>query len=149
MPGGRGRGLGRRRMRGGMGRNNKSVGNILEWIITAIQPKNKTDRTIIYRPSLESPDKTNELNQLKGMSKSIESQLKAVNTCIPKNEVTSISPFPRIDETVCTGCGRCASICPSDAIVLGNHIPQVDRNNCTGCGICVSECPAGAIEMIW
>jgi Pyruvate/2-oxoacid:ferredoxin oxidoreductase delta subunit len=136
-------------MRGGMSRSYKSVGDILEWIITTIQPKNEADRTVIYRSSPESPDKTNESNRLKGMSKSIESQLKAVNTRIPKNEENSVSSFPCIDENICTGCRRCTLICPSDAIALENHIPQVDRNNCTGCGICISECPAGAIEMIW
>jgi ferredoxin len=149
MPGGRGRRFGRRRgMQGGMSRNNKIVGELFDWIITAIQSKNKTDRTVIYRPSIESPDKTNKLNQLKELSKSLQSQLKEVNTRIYKNEETLVSPFPQIDETVCTGCGKCALSCLSEAIILENRIPHVDHNKCTGCGICVSECPVRAIEMI-
>jgi Pyruvate/2-oxoacid:ferredoxin oxidoreductase delta subunit len=149
MPGGRGRGFGRRRgMRGGMSRNNKIVDGLFEWIVTAIQPKNKTDRKVMYRPSIESPDKTNEVNQLKELSRSLQSQLKEVNTRIHKNEVTLVSPFPHIDEAVCTGCGKCALICLSEAIILENRIPHIDQNKCTGCGICVSECPAHAIEMI-
>lgn len=149
MRGGRGRGFGRRRgMRGGTGRNTKGVGDLFEWITAAIQPKDKTDRPVAYRPSVESPDRANELKRLKDMSSSIQAQLKEVNTRIHENEVTSVSLFPHIDDDVCTGCERCASSCPSEAITMLNRSPQVDRNKCTGCGICVSECPVGAIELI-
>ncbi|MBR7133387.1 MAG: Coenzyme F420 hydrogenase/dehydrogenase, beta subunit C-terminal domain [Clostridia bacterium] len=45
----------------------------------------------------------------------------------------------------CTGCGMCASICPSKAIKMeidseGFYSPQVDINLCNNCGICIKTC---------
>ena len=131
-----------------MSRNNKIVGELFEWITTAIQPKNNTGRTVSNLPSIEKPNNTNELNQLKDMSRSIQTQLKEVDTRMHKNEMTLASPYACIDETVCTECGKCALVCLSEAIILENRIPHIDQYKCTGCGICISECPANAIGMI-
>jgi len=42
----------------------------------------------------------------------------------------------------CTGCGRCAAICPADAI-LGEEgiIHIVDQHDCIKCGKCIEVCP--------
>jgi MinD superfamily P-loop ATPase len=52
---------------------------------------------------------------------------------------------PRVDESRCTYCGRCAEVCAFNAIaVLGNHaltFPQL----CHGCGACSYLCPEKAI----
>jgi MinD superfamily P-loop ATPase len=54
-------------------------------------------------------------------------------------------PVPRIDETKCTRCGRCAEVCAYHAIaVLGEHVltfPEL----CHGCGACSYLCPEKAI----
>ena len=47
---------------------------------------------------------------------------------------------------VCIQCGRCAEVCPEDAIhpnEIGAYL--VNKGKCTNCGICVSECPAEVI----
>lgn len=67
-----------------------------------------------------------------------------------------------IDKTKCVECGKCAQVCPYNAIV--NHIrpcvnackvkavsinddqyAQIDNDKCIACGACVYTCPFGAI----
>jgi len=53
----------------------------------------------------------------------------------------------KIDQGICTQCGKCAEICRFDAI------PQIDGNyvvqslDCEGCGYCARICPVNAIKM--
>lgn len=45
----------------------------------------------------------------------------------------------------CTGCGRCAQLCPTNNIILRSGKP-VWGGNCTHCMACISYCPTEAIE---
>ena len=45
----------------------------------------------------------------------------------------------------CTGCGRCAKLCPMNNITLQNGKP-VWGGECTHCMACICRCPAEAIE---
>jgi len=52
-----------------------------------------------------------------------------------------------IDQEVCIGCTKCASVCPVDAIsgeVKKAH--EIDPDICTVCGSCVPVCPVDAIS---
>ncbi len=42
-------------------------------------------------------------------------------------------------------CKRCIDQCPEQAITIQTTI-QVNPDRCTGCGICASVCPTGALE---
>lgn len=47
---------------------------------------------------------------------------------------------------VCTQCGKCAEVCPEEAInqnEIGAYI--VDKEKCTNCGECVAVCPVGVV----
>jgi heterodisulfide reductase subunit A-like polyferredoxin/coenzyme F420-reducing hydrogenase delta subunit len=64
-----------------------------------------------------------------------------------------------VNEEKCIGCGRCAEVCPYNAIELiditkqmglySNDIKkaQVIKAVCKGCGTCFAECPTSAISM--
>jgi len=82
-----------------------------------------------------------------------------------KNGVPSLelilSRFPREDQlsrpkaiTECyedIPCNPCSTVCPVDAITIGEDIntpPRVDFVACTGCGICVYNCPGLAIFTV-
>jgi MinD superfamily P-loop ATPase len=60
--------------------------------------------------------------------------------------VTSVGiPVPRIDETKCTSCGKCAKVCEYHAIALIVKTILVFDEMCHGCGACSYLCPERAI----
>ena len=55
--------------------------------------------------------------------------------------------LPLIDQQACTQCGRCAAICPADALALENgEVAFVNPQACTYCTLCEGICPVGAIR---
>jgi MinD superfamily P-loop ATPase len=62
------------------------------------------------------------------------------------HQVTSVGiPVPRIDESKCTYCGKCAKVCEyhAMAVILKNVL--VFDELCHGCGACSYLCPEKAI----
>lgn len=51
-----------------------------------------------------------------------------------------------VDLTTCDECGTCISVCPADAIVLGDHI-AISEEKCVACCNCVNICPFGCLHM--
>ena len=53
------------------------------------------------------------------------------------------------DETRCTHCGACITICPVHSFVLASSTREVNFHDekCIACGICIKACPPRAIEM--
>jgi coenzyme F420 hydrogenase subunit beta len=63
---------------------------------------------------------------------------------------TSIANMPRLN--LCTGCGTCAGICPTDAITMledyrGIYIPQVEDSKCNNCNLCLQICPGYYVDF--
>ncbi|MBA7667545.1 Ion-translocating oxidoreductase complex subunit C [subsurface metagenome] len=54
-----------------------------------------------------------------------------------------------IDQSKCPGCGRCAKVCPVDAITdMGKKKPAVlDAEKCIRCGACYDVCQLDAIKV--
>ena len=60
-----------------------------------------------------------------------------------------------VDARRCTGCGKCAEVCPVDAIDMtwqtngkkprSRAVPE--ETLCLGCGVCQARCESGAIRM--
>ncbi|MCS7102649.1 MAG: CoB--CoM heterodisulfide reductase iron-sulfur subunit A family protein [Candidatus Korarchaeum sp.] len=57
-----------------------------------------------------------------------------------------------VDESKCSGCGICVSLCPFNAISIqkrddGTKYSKIDPMLCEGCGTCVAACPSAAIQQ--
>ncbi len=57
--------------------------------------------------------------------------------------------LPRVDAKTCSGCGKCVSLCPVEAMTLVSasdpkhpkrKVARVDENCCLGCGVCLRAC---------
>jgi len=49
---------------------------------------------------------------------------------------------------LCTGCGRCAEVCPREVFELAEGQARLkDRDLCLECGACALNCPAGALAV--
>ena len=54
-------------------------------------------------------------------------------------------PIPKVDETKCTYCGKCAEVCAYNAIAMLKEKVLVFPELCHGCGACSYLCPESAI----
>lgn len=61
----------------------------------------------------------------------------------------SMNPEPEIGiiRENCNLCGKCADICPENAISINNNSIVFDRAKCTACGECVGICAPGALTV--
>lgn len=54
----------------------------------------------------------------------------------------------RFEPGLCSGCGRCAEVCPHGVFALVDRRAVVtDRDLCMECGACQRNCEAGAIAV--
>ncbi len=47
----------------------------------------------------------------------------------------------------CIGLGDCKKFCPFDAITMEHGFPKVEPSLCKGCGVCVTSCPKNLISL--
>lgn len=72
---------------------------------------------------------------------------------VSKEEKLSIHiGFAKVNEDLCTGCGKCRTICPTGAIIMLNEddkkLATVVESQCIGCGKCEFLCPVRPISAI-
>lgn len=73
-------------------------------------------------------------------------QLLGVLLAESKSDVLYVA---RIEESNCSGCGRCFKACPFDAIVGANRqMHTVIIAVCTGCQLCEKSCPQSCLSMV-
>ncbi len=62
-------------------------------------------------------------------------------------QVNELDSFVVRDQTRCTDCSMCISICPVKAYYLDKSTWSVvfEQEKCVACGLCVDACPPGAL----
>ncbi|MCF7858388.1 MAG: 4Fe-4S binding protein [Candidatus Cloacimonetes bacterium] len=56
------------------------------------------------------------------------------------------NPEYNVDKSSCNSCGSCLSICPRDAVDIGQDGKAIiDQTKCNQCGKCIAICPQQAI----
>ncbi len=64
----------------------------------------------------------------------------------PLNQSQPVTiPIPRVDETKCNYCGKCAEVCAYNAIAVVSRKVLIFPQLCHGCGACSHLCPESAI----
>jgi len=72
------------------------------------------------------------------------------------NPVHTTNFVPLTDVESCTGCGKCVSACPVEAMALVSandpdkpkrKVAILDHDSCLGCGVCVPACPEQGITL--
>ena len=54
---------------------------------------------------------------------------------------------PKLRESECVGCARCANICPAEAITMQDKKAVINRDKCIRCFCCQEFCPTGAMKV--
>jgi NAD-dependent dihydropyrimidine dehydrogenase PreA subunit len=55
--------------------------------------------------------------------------------------------LPDIDSRLCTLCGDCVTICPTDCLAIGARVVVLVPQSCINCAVCEAVCPVAAIAM--
>jgi MinD superfamily P-loop ATPase len=64
--------------------------------------------------------------------------------------VNAIAELPVVDVALCTGCGDCVAVCPTDCLaMIGNRLPWLPRPlDCVSCSACELVCAPLAIRLV-
>jgi Pyruvate/2-oxoacid:ferredoxin oxidoreductase delta subunit len=54
--------------------------------------------------------------------------------------------YPKVNPELCTGCGNCMEVCPTQAISFVDGKAFINEDECARCRACENECPVGAIS---
>lgn len=56
--------------------------------------------------------------------------------------------LPIIEYAICTGCGDCVAVCPTDTLALRDGVAALDKPElCIYCDLCEAVCPVDAVSL--
>ncbi len=81
--------------------------------------------------------------------------VQAIKTFDIRNAIVTSNWISEADSSTCKGCGKCAKLCPVEAIEITQEgegekerkWAVCDETLCLGCGVCYSACKFGGITM--
>jgi heterodisulfide reductase subunit A len=109
-----------------------------------LQPVDAATRGVFYAGCAEAPKDIKE-----SVTQASAAAARAIRL-MHKGEITTEPITSEIIEEKCKCCGKCAEVCPYNAITVDvkKKIPaSVNAAACAGCGTCAAECPFDAITM--
>lgn len=109
-----------------------------------LQPVDSASGGIFFAGTAESP------KDIKDAVTQASAAAARAGRLMAPGKITVEAITSRVNEELCTFCGRCAKVCPFNAITVepkSKRPAQVIEAACAGCGTCAAECPADAIEM--
>jgi len=109
-----------------------------------LQPVDAATRGVFYAGCAESPKDIKE-----SVTQASAAAVRAIRL-MQADQIAAEAITSEIDQALCKACGKCAEVCPYNAITVDpkKKMPaQVAKAACSGCGTCAAECPFGAITM--
>ncbi len=109
-----------------------------------LQPVDAATRGVFFAGCAEAPKDIKE-----SVTQASAAAARAIRL-MHKGEITSEPITSEVIEEQCKSCGKCADVCPYNAITVDvkKKTPAVvNTASCAGCGTCAAECPFGAITM--
>jgi len=109
-----------------------------------LQPVDAATRGVFYAGCAEGPKDIKE-----SVTQASAAAARAIRL-MHKGEITSEPITSQVITERCKSCGKCAEVCPYNAITVDvkKKIPaEVNAAACAGCGTCAAECPFDAITM--
>ena len=109
-----------------------------------LQPVDAATRGVFFAGCAEAPKDIKE-----SVTQASAAAARAIRL-MHKGEISSEPITSEVIEEHCKSCGKCAEVCPYNAITVDvkKKTPAVvNTASCAGCGTCAAECPFGAITM--
>ncbi len=109
-----------------------------------LQPVDAATRGVFYAGCAEGPKDIKET-----VTQASAAAARAIRL-MHQGKITTEAITSEVIEEHCKACGKCADVCPYNAITVDvkKKIPaKVNSAACAGCGTCAAECPFGAITM--
>jgi heterodisulfide reductase subunit A len=109
-----------------------------------LQPVDAATRGVFYAGCAEGPKDIKE-----SVTQASAAAVRAIRL-MHKGEILTEPITSEVIAENCKSCGKCAEVCPYNAITVDvkKKTPAVvNTAACAGCGTCAAECPFGAITM--
>ena len=109
-----------------------------------LRPVDATTRGVFFAGCAESPKDVKD-SVTQASAAAARSQI-----ILNQDEITVEAITAVVDQDLCNACGRCARVCPYNAITVDPKKKikaTIIEAACAGCGGCGAECPEGAITM--
>lgn len=86
-------------------------------------------------------------HEMAGFGGAIKNMAMGGAPAVGKKEQHSVNIV--VNQDKCIGCGKCAPVCPEEAISIMDKKASINPELCIGCGECMTVCPVKAIGMNW